>query len=78
MSLVFIFIRLFDGLTLLEKIKQQKQMEQILNPLHLACRADDFSPNARLIEIKNGIATATNGHIVARVDLRENRYYFLT
>jgi len=47
-------------------------MEQILNPLHLACRADDFSPNQRLIEIKNGIATATNGHIIARVDLREN------
>lgn len=47
-------------------------MEQILNPLHLACRADDFSPNQRLIEIKNGIATATNGHIIARIDLREN------
>lgn len=47
-------------------------MEQILSPLHLACIADDMRPNMRLIEIKNGIATATNGHIIARVDLREN------
>ena len=47
-------------------------MEQILNPLHLACIDDEFRPNARLIEVKNGIATATNSHIVARIDLREN------
>jgi len=39
-------------------------MEQILNPLHLACIADEFRYNLRLIEIKNNIATATNGMIL--------------
>lgn len=47
-------------------------MEQILNPLHLACTDDDLRVNFRLIEIKNGIATASNGHIIARIDLRQN------
>lgn len=44
-------------------------MEQILNPLHLACIADEFRYNLRLIEIKNNIATATNGTILVKVDL---------
>jgi hypothetical protein len=46
-------------------------MNTLLNPIHLACVADDSSPNKRLIEIKRGIATASNGIIIARIDLRE-------
>jgi len=44
-------------------------MKTLLNPLHLACRVDEFAPNKRLIEIRRGIATASNGIIVARIDL---------
>lgn len=46
-------------------------MDQILNPLHLACANDDLRPNMSLIEIKSGIATATNGHLLVRIDLRQ-------
>lgn len=45
-------------------------MKTLLNPIHLACRVDEFAPNKRLIEIRRGIATASNGIIVARIDLR--------
>lgn len=46
-------------------------MEQILNPLHLACSDDDLRPNMSLIQIQSGIATATNGHILVRIDLKQ-------
>ena len=46
-------------------------MEQYLKPLHLACHADDMRPNFRLIEIANGIAQASNGHIIVKLALRE-------
>lgn len=43
-----------------------------LPPLHLACLDDEMRPNFRLIEIKNGIATATNGTIIVKIDLSLN------
>lgn len=44
-------------------------MEQQLPPLHLACEEDDLRPNMALIEIVNNIASATNGHILVKIDL---------
>jgi len=44
-------------------------MEQQLPPLHLACQDDEMRPNMALIEIANNIATATNGHILVKIDL---------
>lgn len=38
-------------------------------PLHLASLDDEMRPNLALIKIKNGIATATNGHILVKIDL---------
>lgn len=38
-------------------------------PLHLASSDDEMRPNLALIKIKNGIATATNGHIMVKIDL---------
>lgn len=46
-------------------------MEQKLKPLHLACANDDLRPNMFLIEIKNGIASATNGSIVIKTELSQ-------
>lgn len=40
-----------------------------LNPLHLACVDDELRPNTRLIEIKNNVASATNGHVLVKIDL---------
>ena len=40
-----------------------------LQPLHLACGDDEMRPNMMLIEIKNNIATATNGHMLVKIDL---------
>jgi len=47
-------------------------MEQQLPPMHLACMIDESRPNMALVQIKNGCATATNAHIIVRVDLRIN------
>lgn len=44
-------------------------MEQFFRPLHLACVNDETRINLSLIEIKNGIATATNGHILVKLEL---------
>ena len=46
-------------------------MEQLLKPIHLACAEDEMRPNFSLIQIIGGIATATNGHILVRIDLRQ-------
>lgn len=45
-------------------------MEQKLRPIHLACVDDEMRYNMALIEVKNGIATATNGSLLVKVDLR--------
>jgi len=45
-------------------------MDQLLKPLHLVCVMDEMRTNFALIEIRNGIAQATNGHILVRIDLR--------
>lgn len=47
-------------------------MQQFLKPLHLACTIDETRPNMALIEIKNGIATATEGHILVKIDLAKD------
>lgn len=44
-------------------------MEQFFRPLHLACVNDETRVNLSLIEIKNGIATATNAHILVKMEL---------
>lgn len=44
-------------------------MEQLLKPIHLACMDDDMRPNYKLIEIKNNIAMATNGHFLVSYDI---------
>jgi hypothetical protein len=46
-------------------------MEQLLKPIHLACSDDELRPNFQLIQIIGGIATATNGHILVSVDLKQ-------
>lgn len=58
-----------------EELEAKKEDEEelllqdcVLPPLHLAC-ADVETGNHRLIEIKNNIATATNGHILIKMDL---------
>ena len=42
-----------------------------MKPLHYACLSDDKRPNMRLIEIKKGIATAFNGGVIVRIDLKK-------
>lgn len=44
---------------------------KLLKPIHLACIHDEKRPNMRLIQIKNNIATATNGSIVVKIDLQK-------
>lgn len=43
--------------------------EQFLKPLHLACSKDETRTNAQLIHIKNNIATASDGHLLVKIDL---------
>lgn len=42
-----------------------------LPPLHLACSDEEQTRAISHVEIVDGIATATNGHILARLNLRE-------
>ena len=42
-----------------------------LPPMHLACGTDMYLPQLSLIQIKGGIATATNAYIVVRYDLKD-------
>ena len=51
---------------------------QFLPPLHLACTEDEFNRNHSLIEILFGIASATNGHILVRIDLKNDTTCQLT
>lgn len=46
-------------------------MSKTLPPLHLACSDDKLRPALQHIEIIDGIATATNAHIIARLNLAE-------
>ena len=55
-----------DGEDILDELTIAKVK---LNPLHLACLDDELRPNARLIEIKNNIASATNDLILVKIDL---------
>lgn len=45
--------------------------KKTLPPLHLACSDDELRPALQHIEIKKGIATATNAHILAQLNLSE-------
>lgn len=42
-----------------------------LKPLHLACLLDEMRPGLALIGIENGNATAMNGDVLIRINLRE-------
>lgn len=46
-------------------------MTKQLPPLHLACMNDDLRPNLKFIQIKNGIAQATNAYIIVKIILNE-------
>lgn len=46
-------------------------MGKLLPPLDLATGKDEISPNIHYIEVKKGIATATNGQVIVQVNLRE-------
>lgn len=43
--------------------------KKTLPPIHLACSDDELSPALNMVEIIDGIASATNGHIIARMNL---------
>lgn len=45
--------------------------KKTLPPLHLACSDDELRPALQHIEIIDGIATATNAHIICRLNLAE-------
>lgn len=45
-------------------------MEQQLKPIHLICTEDEMRPNMALIQIKNNVAYATNGHVLVKIDLQ--------
>ncbi len=44
-------------------------MTQYFKPLHLVCTEDEMRPNMALIQIQDGVATATNGHCLVKIDL---------
>lgn len=44
-------------------------MEQKLLPIHIACSDDENRPNLSLVKIKNGVACATDGTILVKIDL---------
>lgn len=43
--------------------------KKTLPPIHLACSDDDLRPHLQHVEVIDGIATATNGSIIARLNL---------
>lgn len=45
--------------------------KKTLPPIHLACSEDELRPAMQHIEILDGIATATNAHIIAKLNLAE-------
>jgi hypothetical protein len=45
--------------------------KKILPPLHLACADDELRPALMHIEIKKGIATATNANLIAQLNLSQ-------
>lgn len=60
-----------DGIKLKTVTQATGKTEKFLKPLHLACADDDMRPNFKLIEIKHGIAQATNGHMVVKLELNK-------
>lgn len=45
--------------------------KKMLPPIHLACSEDELRPALMHIEIVDGIATATNAHIIAQLNLSQ-------
>lgn len=43
--------------------------KKTLPPIHLACTDDELRPALQMVEVIDGIATATNGNIIARMNL---------
>lgn len=46
-------------------------MSKLLPPIHLFCSDDELRPALCHVEILDGVATATNGNIIARINLNE-------
>lgn len=46
-------------------------MRKTLPPIHLACSDDELRPALNCVRVLDGIATATNAHLVAQMNLRE-------
>ena len=45
--------------------------KKTLPPLHLACSDDELRPALQHIEIIDGVATATNAHVIAQLNLKQ-------
>lgn len=45
--------------------------KKLLPPIHLLCSGDEFRPSTNYVEILDGIATATNGYLIGRLNLNE-------
>lgn len=46
--------------------------KKILPPIHLACSDDELRPALMYVEVKKGIATATNAHCIAQLNLSQH------
>lgn len=45
--------------------------KKILPPIHIACSDDELRPSLMHVEVLDGIATATNTHLIVRLNLAE-------
>lgn len=46
-------------------------MSKILPPIHLLCSDDELRPSMCYVEILDGVATATNGYLIGKINLAE-------
>jgi hypothetical protein len=46
--------------------------KKFLPPIHIACSDDEISHSLMHVEVLDGIATATNGHLIVRLNLAEH------
>jgi hypothetical protein len=53
----------------INSITKDTMSKKTLPPIHLACSDDKDRPALQHIEIIDGVATATNGHIICRLNL---------
>lgn len=46
--------------------------KKFLPPIHIACSDDELRHSLMYVEVLDGIATATNGHLIVRLNLAEH------